>query len=118
MTTFLVSWALAAVAILLADRLFKGVSLNGDFLTALGVAAGFSILQLIFGWFFFVLLGIATLGLGFWFHLVTQLVSAAIVLKMTSALSRRFEIVGFFPAVGTAILLAVAGEISSRLFLF
>jgi uncharacterized membrane protein YvlD (DUF360 family) len=114
---FLVSWALAAVALLLADRLFSGVRLEGDFATALAVAAGFSVLQFLLGWFLFGLLGIATLGIGFLFHFVTQLVSAALVLKLTSALSRRFTIDGFFPALGTAMLLAIAGEIGSRLFL-
>jgi uncharacterized membrane protein YvlD (DUF360 family) len=114
---FIVSWALAAAALLVADRLFDGVKLDGDFLTALAVAAGFSILQLLFGWILFVLLGIATLGIGFIFHFALQLVCAAFILKLTSALSRRFSIKGFFPALGTAILLAVAGEISSRLLL-
>ena len=118
MLAFIIAWALAAAALLLADRLIAGVRLEGDFVTSLGVAAGFSVLQFLFGWFFFGLLGIATLGLGFIFHFATQLVSAAIVLKLTSGLSRRFKIVGFFPALGTALLLALAGEISSRIFFY
>lgn len=118
MVAFIVAWALAAAALLLADRLFTGVRLDGDFATALGVAAGYSILQYCLGWFFFGLLGIATLGIGFVFTFATQLVSAAIVLKLTSALSTRFKITGFFPAIGTAILLALAGELSSRVFAY
>lgn len=118
MVGFIVAWALAALALLLADKIFSGVRLDGDFATALGVAAGYSILQFFLGWFFFGLLGIATLGLGFIFTFATQLVAAAIVLKLTSALSTRFKIVGFFPAIGTAILLALAGELSSRIFAY
>ena len=115
MLAFVVSWVLAAAALLLADRLFKGVRLDGDFATALGVAAGFSVLQFLLGWLLFGLLGIATLGIGFVFHFVTRLVTAALILKLTSSLSRSFHIAGFFPALATAMLLALSGEISARL---
>lgn len=114
MLEFLTSWVFAALAIILADRLFERVRLDGDFGTALAVAAGFGILKMLFGWFFFVLLGLATLGIGFVFYMATTIVSTALVLMMTSALSRRFRVDGFMPALGTSILVTLAAELSSR----
>lgn len=115
MLSLLVSWLAVALALLLADRLFEGIQLRGDLGVALLVALGFSILQFIFHWFFFVLLGIATLGIGFIFYLATQLVSTAIILKLTAALSTRFIVRGFLPALGTAVLVTIAAEIAKRL---
>lgn len=114
MVALLVSWALAAAALLLADRLFEGVRLRGDFADALWVAACFSLLSFLLSWLIFGLLGIVTLGIGFLFSFITQLVTAAIVVRLTSALSSRFSVSGFAPALGTAVLLALAGEIGHR----
>lgn len=112
---FVLSWFLAAAALLLADRIFSGVRLNGDFATALGVAAAFAVLDFLLGWLIFGALAIASLGIGLVFHFVTRLIVAAIVLKLTSSLSSTFSIRGFWPAMGTALLLALAREISTRL---
>lgn len=114
MVSLLISWIFAALAILISGRVFAGVKLKGDLGDALWVSAIYAVLSFFLHWFFFTLLGIATLGLGFVFHLVTSLLAAAIVLKVTSALSSRFDITGFFPAVGTAILLAIASEVATR----
>ncbi len=98
----------------MASRLFDRVTLKGDFLTALWVAALFAVLSFFFHWFFFVLLGLASLGFGFLFPFITRLLAAAIVLKVTSALSSRFTICGFMPSIGTAMLLAVAAELTPK----
>jgi putative membrane protein len=115
MLEFLLSWVFAALALVLADRLFRGVHLDGDFGTALVVAAVFGLLKLIFFWIFFVLLGLATLGIGFIFYLASTVVCTALVLKLTSALSRRFRVDGFMPALGTAVLIMLASELSQRI---
>jgi len=117
MLQLLVSWFFSAGALLLADKLFANFELKGDFATALWVAACYSVLSFFLGWLIFGLLGIATLGLGFIFHFITGLVSAAIVLLITSALSSRLTIRGFVAALGCAFLLALAGELSHRLTL-
>lgn len=114
MIALIISWLFSAGALLLAGRIFERVQLKGDLVDALWVSAIYAVLSFFLYWFFFVLLGIATLGLGFLFHLITSLVAAAIVLKVTSALSSRLDIQGFAPAVGTAILLAIASEVASR----
>lgn len=115
MLHLIISWLLSAVALLIAGRAFDGVKLKGDLGDALWVSAIFAVLSFFLHWFFFVLLGIATLGLGFVFHFVTRLLAAAIVLKITSALSSRIDIDGFAPAVGTAIFLAIASEVAVRI---
>jgi putative membrane protein len=114
MLHLILSWLLAAGALLLAAAVFDRVKLKGDFADALWVSALFAVLSFLLDWFFFVLLGLATLGLGFIFQFLTHLVAAALIVKLTAALSRRFDVSGFFPAVGTALLLALAAEISGR----
>ena len=116
MIHLLVSWTLSAAALFLAGRLFDGVKLKGDFWDALWVAALFSVLSFLFGTLLFFLLGVFSLGLGFLFSFVTQLIAAAIVIKLTSAISSRFTVKGFAPALGTAILLALAGALANQLF--
>jgi len=115
MLDLIVSWILAAAALLLSDRLFDEFELKGDFATALWVAAFYRVLSFLIGWLVFGVLGIATLGIGFIFHFVTEIVAAAIVLRITSALSSRLNIRSFLPALGAAVLLALAGELSHRL---
>jgi putative membrane protein len=100
---------------MLAAKLFDGVRLAGDFADALWVAACFSILSFLLSWLLFGLLGIATLGIGFIFHFITQLVAAALIVRLTSTLSSRFSVTGFVPALGTAVLLALAVELSHRI---
>jgi uncharacterized membrane protein YvlD (DUF360 family) len=111
----LVSWSLSGCALLLASRLFEGVTLRGDFATALWVAALFAVFSFFLQWFFFVLLALSSLGLGFFFPFVTRILAAAIVLKVTSAMSSRFDIRGIVPSIGTALLLALATELTPRL---
>lgn len=115
MLALIISWVLSAVAILVAGRAFEGVKLTGDLADALWVSAIYALLSLLLHWLFFVLLGLATLGLGFVFQFVTNLLAAAIVLKVTSAISSRFDISGFAPAIGTAIFLAIASEVADRI---
>lgn len=115
MLALIISWLFSALAILISGRVFDRVKLKGDLGDALWVSAIYAVLSFFLHWFFFTLLGIATLGLGFVFHFVTSLLAAAIVLKVTSALSSRFDIDGFAPAVGTAIFLAIASEVASRI---
>lgn len=115
MIALIVSWALSAAALLLSARVFSGVSLKGDFADALWIAAIYAVLSFLLSWFIFGVLGVVTLGLGFIFQFITRLVTAAIVVKVTAAMSSRFDVTGFAPALGTAVLLALAGEIGARL---
>jgi len=117
MIALLVSWMLCALALLLSARLFSGVRLQGDFADALWIAAGYSLISFLLGWLIFGLLGVVTLGLGFVFRFITQLVTAAIVLKLTSALSSRFDIVGFIPALATAVMLAIASAVAQQVLM-
>lgn len=115
MLSLAVTWLFAALALLLADRLFQGVQLKGDFISALLVTFVFGVLNMTLGMLLVGFLGLATLGIGFLFVALTRLVAAAICLKMASGMSRRFNIDGFGSALGTAFLLALAGELAERL---
>ncbi len=114
MISLLVSWVLSAAALFFAARLFDGVRLKGDFGDAMWIAAIYALFSFFFSQLIFGILGVVTLGVGFMFHFVTSLVTAAIVLKITGALSSRFDIRGFLPALGTAVFLAIAREVAER----
>ncbi len=115
MFSLAVSWLFAALALLLADRLFNGVQLKGDIKSAFLVSFVFGVLNMTLGMLLVGFLGVATLGLGFIFVALTRLVAAALCLKMASGMSKRFSIKGFGPALATALLLALAGELAERL---
>jgi uncharacterized membrane protein YvlD (DUF360 family) len=112
MFVLIVSWFFAAAALIASSKVFNGFELRGDFGTALWVAACYSVLSFFLGWLIFGIIGVATLGLGFVFHLVTELVAAAIVLRLVSALSSQLNIRGFVPALGGAVFLALAGQVA------
>ena len=61
-------------------------------------------------WLIYVVLGIATLGLGFLFSFITRLVVTAIVLLIADKLSKRLTIRGFMPALFASIIVAVTGS--------
>lgn len=117
MIALTVSWVFSAAALFFSSRIFTGVRLKGDFADALWIAAVYAILSFFLSWLIFGVLGVVTLGLGFIYQFITQLVTAALVLKVTGALSSRFQIEGFLPALGTAIFLALASEAAHRILL-
>ncbi len=106
MIHLLVLWFFTALGFVLAERLLgSSFKVSGGFGSVLLVAALFGILDALIGWVFFLLLGFATLGIGFLLAFVTWVIANAIVLKITDLLSSRLEIRGFLPAVwGAAII--------------
>ena len=91
---FLLSWLILSLGVLAAARLLPGVHVP-DFWAAVIVAAIFGVLNFFLGWLIFVLLGFATLGIGFLLAFLTRLVVNAILLKLTDALSDHITIRGF-----------------------
>ena len=106
----LVSWITVAIGLWLADKLLSGFEIAGDWKSYAVVAALLGVLQFLLGWLFYVVLGIATLGLGFLFSFVTRLVVTAIVLLIADKLSTRLTIRGFTPALFASIIVAVTGS--------
>ncbi len=105
----LLHWVILAVAVLVAAAIVPGVQLRG-FGSALIAAALFALLNWALGRLIFVVIGVATLGLGFLLAFLTRWVVDAIVLKLTAGLTQRIAIKGFGPALLAALVMSlVAG---------
>lgn len=107
----LISWATNAVGLWLASQLLDGFKLKGGPASLLVVAAVFGVLQFLLGWVVFVAIGIASLGLGFLFALVTRLLVSALMLKLADAVSDRLQIRSFGTAFAAACVLAVSSTV-------
>lgn len=111
----LVSWFVLAVCIFLTSAVLPGFKVRG-FGGAILVAAVFAILNHILGWFFFVVIGIGTLGLGFLLAFITHWIVDAIMLKLTGAMMRSLEVKSFGWALAAALVIAMFGNIAQYIF--
>lgn len=108
----LITWITLALGLFVADKLIPDFELKGDWKSFVLIAAVLGVLHWLIGWLIYVILGLATLGLGFLFSFLTKLVVTAIVLKIVDALSRRVTIRGFLPAfLGALVLAATSGVV-------
>ena len=103
-----------ALMLWLAAAISPGVKVDG-FGPALGVAALFSLLNFLFGWIVFILIGIGTLGIGFILFFVTIWIVNAIMLSVTDAMLDSFEIDGFGWALGASFLISVFAAIGQAI---
>lgn len=104
------SWLVCALALWLTSKWLPDFSIKGVG-GALKVAALFGILNWAIGWLIYVMLGIASLGLGFIFAFVTRTIANAILLKVTDAIADSLKIKGFTPAVVGALSISVIGSV-------
>lgn len=110
MFELIAGWLILSAAIWATAALLPGVRLD-NFGTALGVAAVFALLNGLFGWIAFILLGIATLGLGFILFFITQWVVNAIMLSVTDAAIDSFKLDSFGWSMGAALLISTFASI-------
>lgn len=110
----IVAWLISSVGVWVASKVLSGVKVK-TFWDGMVVAAVFSALNWLLGWLLFVVIGIATLGLGFLFSFITQLVCAALVLKLTDALTERITIRGFWWAFAAAFIISAVTSLSNHL---
>ncbi len=108
----LVSWIAVALGLWIADKLLAGFSITGDWKSYAVVAALLGVLQFLLGWLIYVVLGIATLGIGFLFGFITRLIVSALVLLIADKLSRRLTINGFVPALLASVIVALTGSLA------
>ncbi|MDB4975050.1 MAG: phage holin family protein [Myxococcaceae bacterium] len=108
--SILLGWATATLGLWVAAKLLSDVRLT-SFADAVWAGALLGVLQALLTDLIFVLLGIGTLGLGFLLWFVTRWIAAAIVIKLAAALSGRFDVRGFFPALLTAFIVALTGSV-------
>ncbi len=106
----LLSWLVLSAAVLVAAAILPGMRVKG-FGGALVAAALFGVLNWLLGWLFFVVIGVATLGLGFLFAFLTRWLVDAIVLKMADSLTDRLTIDGFGTALLGAGIVSIVGTL-------
>jgi uncharacterized membrane protein YvlD (DUF360 family) len=106
----LVSWSAATLGLWLASKTLRGVRL-GSFTDALWAGALLGVLQWALGKALFIALGIGTLGLGFLLSFLTHWVVAALIVMLTSKVSSRMSVDGFFTALVTAFIVSVMGTV-------
>jgi putative membrane protein len=98
------------LAFWLTARLVPGFHVRslGD---AIVVAAVFGIVNFLLGTLLYYVLGIATLGIGFWLSLLTHWIVNAILLKITDGLTSRLEVRSFGTALIAALVMSLLGKV-------
>ncbi|HMJ10896.1 MAG TPA: phage holin family protein [Polyangiaceae bacterium] len=110
----LLSWLVLSVAVYLTAVILPGFEVRG-FGGAIVVAAIFGFLNWLLGWLIFVVLGIATLGIGFLLAFLTRWLVMAILLKVTDSFSKSLHIKSFGTAMLAALLMSLFGTIGEFL---
>ena len=110
MAGFLLEWLILSVAFWGTAKLVPGVRLDG-WKASVFVSAVYATLHLLVGWLLFAVFSIGTLGLAYLLAFVTWWIIGAIVLLLTDAFTKRFEVAGF----GTALVASAALALLSAL---
>jgi len=109
----LITWLLLAIAVWLTAYILPGFKVAG-FWGAVKAAAVFGVLNLLLGKFFFVVLGIATLGIGFILGFITHWIVMAVILKLADKLSSSIQIDNFGTALAGALIMTGIDRIIER----
>ncbi len=108
----LTTWAVYTVALWATSRVLPGFELRGGFTGALAVGAIYGLLNLLLGWLLYVVIGVATLGIGFLIGFATRFVVTTILLVVTDAVSERLEIAGWRTAALGALGMSFFGMVT------
>lgn len=104
----LVSWLVMSAAFWLTGQVLPGFQVKG-FRGAVFVAAAFGVINWLLGWLLFVVIGVASLGIGFLLAFLTRWLVNAILLKVTDSVSSSLSIRDFPTALLGALLLSLFG---------
>ncbi|MFT3926187.1 MAG: phage holin family protein [Myxococcales bacterium] len=107
--SMIIAWLSASLGLFIASRVLSGVKLASA-TDALWAGALLGVLQWALYKFIFLALGVATLGIGFLLWFITRWIASALVILLTSKLSSRLHVDGFFSALITAFIVAAAGS--------
>jgi len=113
----LLTWFLLTIAVWLTAAILPGFKVTG-FWGAVKAAAVFGALNWLLGWFFFVVLSIVTLGIGYVLAFITHWIVMAIILKLSDKVSSSIEINGFGTALLGALIMTVIDTAAEHLALF
>ena len=108
--SILVSLLILSVSVWIAAVILPGITIK-QFWDAVVVSIIFGVVNFLFGWLLFFVLGLATLGLGFLFSFLTRLVVSALMLKLTDALTERLYVKNFGSAIGGAVVIALVSTV-------
>ncbi|MCP4603191.1 MAG: phage holin family protein [Proteobacteria bacterium] len=112
--SLLVSWMVSSLAFWVAGKALPGIQLK-RFWDAVVVAAIFGVLNWLLGLLLFVVIGVATLGIGFVLGFVTRLIVTAIILQITDSFTELINIKSFGWAIAGAAFITVSSTIVNRL---
>src|SRR5689334_17004002 len=112
----LVTWLIWSLAVWITAQVIPGFRVEG-FGGAIVVAAIFGVLNFLLGWFFYTIIVIGTLGIGWLLSFLTHWVVNAILLKITDALSSRLTIRSFGTAFLAGLIMTVLGSAGERVLL-
>lgn len=104
-----ISWLVLAFGFWLATQLVSGVKVRGGFTELMIVAAIFGVLNFFLGVFVRFFVGVASLGILFFFGFVLRVVANAVLLKLSAALTDRLEVKGFGPALVASFVISAVG---------
>jgi putative membrane protein len=105
------SWLVLSISVWVTAAILPGFRVNG-FGGAVRAAAIFGLLNWLLGRLIFIVLGIATLGIGFLLAFLTRWLVMALLLKFTDSLSSSFKIQSFGTAVIGALLISGIGTLA------
>lgn len=115
MFDILISWLILSGAFYLTAELLPGFEVEGGARGALLVAALFGVINWLIGWLLFVIIGIASLGLGFLLAFLTRWLVNALLLKIVDAVSRTLTIRSFGTALVGALIISLFGTLGQWL---
>lgn len=110
-----ISWLVLAFGFWLATQLVDGVKVRGGFTELMIVAAVFGVLNVLIGWLIAFFVGVASLGILFFFGFVLRVVANAVLLKLTAGLTDRLQVRSFGPALVAAFIISAVGLGADRL---
>jgi putative membrane protein len=105
------TWLIHSLALWVTAQFLPGFSVKG-FWGALKVSVLFGLMNLLLGRLIYVVVGLASLGIGFVFDFVTRTLVNAVLLKVTDALSESLEVKGFTPAILGALAISAIGTVA------
>ena len=107
-------WAAYAAAFYVTSLVLPGFRVKGIW-GAIIASALFGTLNFLLGSLLYVVIGVATLGIGFLLGFLTRWIVTALVLKLADAFSSRLEIKGFGTAVIAGLLISLMGSAAEAL---
>lgn len=106
--SLILSWLILSVAVWITAMILPGFHVR-NFGSALLVSALFGLLNFLLGWLLFTLFTVITLGLAWLLAFITRWLIDAIMLMLTSRMTRHLTIDGFGTALLAALLMSLIG---------